>query len=51
MSERKMDAEKVREEHLAEVHESAHWAYLLGVVLGSTVLMLIYISLLGPTAG
>lgn len=49
MSESKIDAETVREEHLSEVRESVHWAYLFGVVLGSTAIMLLFVSLLGST--
>ena len=42
-----VDADHVREEHLAEVHAPAHWAYLGAVMGGGTVLMLIVIALLG----
>jgi len=44
MSERTIDEDRVREEHLAEVHEVAHWAYLLGVVVGGSVLMLLLMA-------
>jgi hypothetical protein len=51
MSERTIDADKVREEHLAEVNPSLHWAYLIGVLAGSTLVMLVVIAILGASAG
>jgi hypothetical protein len=51
MSDRTIDAEKVREEHLAEVRESLHWVYLVGVLVGSTILMLVLIALMGASPG
>ena len=47
MSERTIDREKIREEHLAEVNPPAHWAYLIAVVGGGLVLMLALIAWLG----
>jgi hypothetical protein len=49
MSERTIDREKVREEHLAEVNAPAHWAYLLVVVGGGLVGMLVLIAFLGSS--
>ena len=42
-----MTEDKVRDEVLKEVNVGAHWAYLLGVLAGSTLLMLGFIALLG----
>jgi hypothetical protein len=47
MSEAKVSEEDVRREHLESVHEGAHWAYLFGVLLAGTVLMLLFIAMLG----
>ena len=47
MSERTIDREKVRQEHLAEVNPPAHWAYLFAVVGGGFVVMLVLIAFLG----
>jgi hypothetical protein len=47
MSERTIDREKVREEHLAEVNPAVHWAYLIAVVGGGFVVMLAVIAWLG----
>jgi hypothetical protein len=47
MTEQRVDAERVRQEHLAEVHEPAHWAYLFGVLIGGTLLMLGLVAILG----
>src|SRR5687768_3595644 len=47
MSEKSVDHETVEAEHLQEVDVPAHWAYLLGVLAGGTVLMLGLIALLG----
>jgi hypothetical protein len=47
MSERTIDREKIREEHLAEVNAPAHWAYLMAVVGGGLVVMLALIAWLG----
>ncbi len=45
-SEQTISEEKVREEHLAEVNPTAHWAYMLGVLLVSTLVMVVFIALL-----
>jgi hypothetical protein len=50
MSELKMSEDKVREEHLAEVNIGGHWAYLFGVLLGSTLLMIGLIAVLGSAS-
>jgi hypothetical protein len=50
-SEQTVDVERVRKEHLAEVDQRAHWAYLIGVLAIGTLAMLLIIALLGPTAG
>jgi len=47
MSERTVDADQVRVEHLAEVDARAHWLYLVGVMAGGTLLMLAIIAILG----
>ena len=44
--ERTVDARRVRMEHLDTVNEPAHWAYLVGVLLGGTILMLLMIAVL-----
>lgn len=49
MSEKAIDEEQVRAEHLAEVRPSLQWA-ILGVVFGgATALMLLLIAILGAT--
>lgn len=50
MSEKTISEEKVREEHLGEVNPTAHWAYMFGVLLGSTVLMVVFIALMAGAA-
>ena len=47
MSEKTIDADQVRDEHLAEVHEPLHWAYMAGVMGGGFIGMLVLIALLG----
>jgi hypothetical protein len=47
MSDREIDKERVREEHLKEVSPAAHWAYLVGVIGGGLVAMLALIAWLG----
>ena len=42
-----MSEDKVRAEHLKEVNVGAHWAYLLGVLVLSFLLMVGLIALLG----
>ena len=51
MTERSVDQERVRQEHLAEVRVSLQWGILVGVIGGGTLLMLGLIALLGATAG
>ena len=51
MSEKTINETQVREQHLAEVHQPAHWLYLAGVISGGAVLMLVFIALLGASAG
>lgn len=47
MSEREIDQERVRQEHLEQVNPAAHWAYLLAVLGGGMVAMLAMIAWLG----
>jgi hypothetical protein len=47
MSEREITEEDVRAEHLEEVDERTHWAYLIAVFAVGTALMLALIGLLG----
>lgn len=47
MSERTITEEEVRLEHLAEVRQSHHWAYIALVLLGSLALMLLFLWALG----
>ena len=47
MSENTITSEQVREEHLKEVNQPLHWVYLGSILLGSLVLMVILIALLG----
>ena len=49
MSELRVTEEKVRNEHLKEVNVPAHWAYLLAVLIGSGLLMIGLIALLGAS--
>lgn len=51
MSERDIDREVVRKEHLAEVNPAAHWAYLLAILGGGMVAMLALIAWLGGASG
>ena len=51
MSEKTIDQEQVREQHLAEVHQPAHWLYRAGVLAGGAVLMIVFIAWLGAPAG
>lgn len=48
--ERTLTEEDVRAEHLSEVSEPAHWAYLFAVLVGGTVLMILYIALMAGGA-
>jgi hypothetical protein len=49
--ETEVDREQVRDEHLDEVQIGAHWAYLFGVLVGSFLLMIALIALLGSSSG
>jgi hypothetical protein len=50
-SERNVNVERVRHEHLAEVDQRAHWLYLIGVLAIGTLAMLLLIAWLGSTPG
>ena len=43
-SERNLTEDQVRQEHLEAVHQPAQWAYLFGVLIGGTVLMVLLIA-------
>jgi hypothetical protein len=45
-TERSVDVEDVRREHLEEVSQPAHWTYLVAVLVGGTILMLLVIALM-----
>ena len=45
--EQQLSEDDVRDEHLAQVHQPAHWAYLFGVLVGGTGLMVLFIAFLG----
>jgi hypothetical protein len=49
--EKTVDFDRVRREHLKEVQEPAHWAYLGGVLAGGLVLMLLLIGVLDAISG
>jgi hypothetical protein len=49
VSERNVDEDEVRDEHLAEVNSAAQWAYLFAVLIGGFVLMVALIAVLGGT--
>ncbi len=51
MSDKTIDQEQVRQEHLAEVNVTAHWLYLLAALVGGTLLMLGFIAWLGSAGG
>lgn len=51
MSDRTIDAEQVRAEHLAEVNIGRQWAILAGVLGGGTLAMVLLIALLGALHG
>ena len=50
-SEVTVDVARVRKEHLAEVDQRAHWAYLIGVLAIGTFAMLLMIVWLGSATG
>lgn len=47
MSDETITEIKVRNEHLREVNEPAHWAYLFGVLIGGLALMMLVMAMLG----
>ena len=49
MNEQKVTEVKVRNEHMQSVSAPAHWAYLIGVIAGSFLLMICLIAMLGST--
>jgi hypothetical protein len=50
MSEQTITEEEIREEHLHEANATAHWAYMFGVLLVSTLLMIVFIALMARAA-
>jgi hypothetical protein len=46
MDERRVTVEQVAREHLAEVHQRAQWAYLVGVLGLGFLAMLLLVALL-----
>jgi hypothetical protein len=46
MNELDVTEEQVREERLGDIDRGAHWAYLVAVLVGSTILMLILMAIL-----
>jgi hypothetical protein len=46
-NEKTLSEDDVRAEHLGEVHQPAHWAYLFAVLIGGTLLMIVLIALIG----
>jgi hypothetical protein len=51
MSELDLTEDDVRDEHLAEVNQPAHWLYLFGVLGLGVVLMIGLIAALGAGGG
>jgi hypothetical protein len=49
VSELNVTEDKVRAEHLKEVNVAAHWAYFAAVLIGSALLMIGLIALLGAS--
>ena len=45
-NEKTLSEDDVRAEHLTEVNEPAHWAYLFAVLIGGTILMIVLIAAL-----
>ena len=45
-NERSLSEEDVRKEHLSTVNQPAHWAYLFTVLVGGTILMILFIALM-----
>ena len=50
-NEAEMSEDQVRKEHLESVNVGAHWAYLFGVLIGSFVLMVALIAIIGAGGG
>jgi hypothetical protein len=47
VNEAEMTEDQVREEHLDSVNVGAHWAYLFAVLIGSFLLMVALIAVIG----
>jgi hypothetical protein len=47
VSDENITEDKVRNEHLGEINQVAHWAYLFGVLIGGLGLMLLLMAMLG----
>jgi hypothetical protein len=47
MKEATITEERVRTEHMREINQVAHWAYVLGVIAISFILMLALMAVLG----
>ena len=47
MSDEKITAATVRHEHVQEINQPAHWAYLFGVLIGGLALMVLLMAMLG----
>jgi hypothetical protein len=50
-NERSLSEDDVRDEHLANISQGAHWVYLFGVIIGSMLVMVALIALLGGGGG
>jgi hypothetical protein len=50
VSDEKITAATVRHEHLQEINQPAHWAFLFGVLIGGIGLMMVLMALLGGGA-
>jgi hypothetical protein len=51
VSDEKITEVKVRNEHLREISQPAHWAYLLGVLLGALAMMALFMAMLAGATG
>ena len=49
--EKTIDEDAVREEHRAAVHQPLQWVYLMSVLVGGTILMLLFVAFLGSGGG
>ena len=47
MNDRNLTPERVRKEHMKEINQSLQWAYLIVILLGSLLLMVVFIAVLG----